>query len=57
MLVLPLVSAETPFGVLQVLDRRDGEAFGPADLARGGAFIELALAMLDAYGGQTLTRH
>jgi predicted Ser/Thr protein kinase len=57
MLVLPLVGRETPFGVLQVLDRRDGEAFGPADLARGGAFVELAMAMLDAYGGQTLAGH
>jgi GAF domain len=56
MLALPLVAGDAPFGVLQVLDRRDGEPFGPADLARGGAFVELALAMLDAYGGRTLAR-
>jgi hypothetical protein len=54
MLVLPLGPSEQPFGVLQILDRLDGEAFGPGDVDRGMAFAELALTALDAYGGETL---
>jgi hypothetical protein len=53
MLVHPLVSGGRGFGVLQVLDRRDGGAFGPADVERGAAFVALALATLDAYGAST----
>jgi hypothetical protein len=33
-----------------VLDRRDGGAYGPADLGRGEAFVDLALAALDVRG-------
>ena len=54
MLVLPLGPSERPFGVLQILDRLDGEAFGPGDVDRGMAFAELALAALDAHGGDTI---
>jgi hypothetical protein len=54
MLVLPLGPSERPFGVLQILDRLDGEAFGPGDVDRGMAFAELALSALDAHGGDTL---
>jgi hypothetical protein len=54
MLVLPLGPSERPFGVLQILDRLDGEAFGPGDVDRGMAFVELALSALDAHGGDTL---
>jgi hypothetical protein len=54
MLVLPLGPSERPFGVLQILDRLDGEAFGPGDIERGMAFAELALTALDAHGGDTL---
>ena len=53
MLVLPIVRAHQPFGVVQVLDRRDGGAFGPDDIDRGTAFVELALASLDPHGGET----
>ena len=54
MLVLPLGPSERPFGVLQILDRLDGEAFGPGDVDRGMAFAELALTALDAHGGDTV---
>jgi Protein kinase domain/GAF domain len=54
MLVLPLGPSERPFGVLQILDRLDGEAFGPGDVDRGMAFAELALTALDTHGGDTL---
>jgi hypothetical protein len=50
MLVLPLRRDGEPFGILQVLDRRDGGAYGPADLGRGEAFVDLALAALDVRG-------
>ena len=42
-----------PFGIVQVL--RDGAAFGPGDVERGSAFVNLALATLDADAGETLT--
>ena len=54
MLVLPLGPSDRPFGILQILDRLDGEAFGPGDVDRGMAFAELALTALDANGGETL---
>ena len=54
MLVLPLMhGAGAPFGVLQVLDRRDGAPFGPDDVDRGRAFVELALATLAPAGAET----
>ncbi|MGH2950248.1 MAG: protein kinase domain-containing protein [Solirubrobacteraceae bacterium] len=54
MLAVPLMRGGTAFGVLQVLDRRDGGAFRPEDVVRGQAFVELALALLEAAGGDTL---
>jgi hypothetical protein len=54
MLVLPLLRGARAFGVVQVLDRRDGEAFGPADVDRGEAFLALVLAALDVSGGETV---
>jgi predicted Ser/Thr protein kinase len=54
MLVLPLLRGASAFGVVQVLDRRDGEAFGPADVDRGEALLALALAALDVSGGETV---
>ena len=53
MLVLPLGPAGRPFGVLQILDRLDGEPFGTSDLDRGAAVAELALTALDTHGGDT----
>ena len=53
MLVVPLRRRAAPFGIVQVL--RDGAAFGPGDLERGSAFVNLALATLDADAGETLT--
>ena len=54
MLVVPLRRRAAPFGIVQVL--RDGAAFGPGDVERGSAFVNLALATLDADAGETLTR-
>jgi hypothetical protein len=56
MLVLPLLRGASAFGVVQVLDRLDGAAFGPADVDRGVAFSRLVLAALDASGGETIAR-
>jgi len=49
MLVLPLGPAGRPFGVLQILDRLDGEPFGTVDLDRGAAVADLALTALDMH--------
>jgi serine/threonine-protein kinase len=46
MIVAPLVRATGPVGVLTVLDRRDGEPYGVADLDRATLFAELALSAL-----------
>jgi hypothetical protein len=48
MLVLPLGTGR-PFGVLQILDRLDGEPFGTVDLDRGVALSELTLTALDMH--------
>jgi eukaryotic-like serine/threonine-protein kinase len=56
MLVVPLGPPDRPFGVLQILDRLDGEPFGPADVERGRAFAELTLAALDRGGDETIVR-
>jgi eukaryotic-like serine/threonine-protein kinase len=53
MLVVPLRRRAEPFGIVQVL--RDGAAFGPGDVERGSAWVNLALATLDAAAGETLT--
>jgi hypothetical protein len=54
MLVFPMMRGTRAFGILQVLDRRDGGAFAAADLERGTAFVELALAALAAESGDTI---
>ena len=48
MIVVPLRQQETVIGALTILDRRDGEAYGVADLARAALFADLAVAALDA---------
>ena len=49
MLVVPLKSAETGVvGVLSILDRRDGGAYGERDVMRAESFAELAFAALEA---------
>jgi Protein kinase domain/GAF domain len=48
MVVVPLKRGPRAVGVLSVLDRRDGGAYGPADVTRAELFAELALAALDA---------
>jgi hypothetical protein len=48
MLVVPLRRGEEPLGVLSVLDRRDGGAYGPADAARAEAFVDLAVMAVAA---------
>ena len=49
MLVLPLGPTGRPFGVLQILDRLDGQPFRTGDLDRGAAVAELALTALDMH--------
>ena len=49
MLVVGLRRGGRTIGVLSVLDRRDGGAFGAGDVSRGEAFVDLAL-MADASG-------
>jgi eukaryotic-like serine/threonine-protein kinase len=51
MLIVPLRRAGSTVGVLQVLDRRDGEGYGPADVERATAFADLALMAADAQLG------
>lgn len=48
MLVVPLVHDGRAVGALSLLDRRDGEPYGPADLPRAELFAELAAAALPA---------
>jgi putative methionine-R-sulfoxide reductase with GAF domain len=43
MMVMPLVGRGAVLGVLQFLDRRDGESFDSLDLERAEAFAELAI--------------
>ncbi len=47
MLVVPLLRAERPIGVLSILDRRDGGFFGPEDVDRAALFADLAVTALD----------
>jgi hypothetical protein len=47
MLVLPLMRADQPIGALSLLDRRDGQSYGPGDMERAGLFAELAVTALD----------
>jgi tRNA A-37 threonylcarbamoyl transferase component Bud32 len=53
MLVVPLKNKDDVIGVLSILDRRDGEAFGPSDVDRAVPFAELAVAALAAEAGLT----
>jgi Protein kinase domain/GAF domain len=46
MLVVPLKRGGMTLGVLSVLDRRDGNAYTPADVTRGDLFAELAVTAL-----------
>src|SRR5215212_3275034 len=46
MVVVPLRRGERILGVLSVLDRRDGGAYGPADVMRAELFAELAVTAL-----------
>jgi predicted Ser/Thr protein kinase len=47
MLIVPLRRSGSTVGVLQVLDRRDGEGYGPDDVERATAFADLALMAVD----------
>jgi hypothetical protein len=47
MLVVPLRARGRTLGLLSVLDRRDGRAYGPEDLVRAEAYAELAVTTLD----------
>ena len=51
MLIVPLRRAGSTVGVLQVLDRRDGEGYGAADVERATAFADLALMAVDVHRG------
>src|SRR4051812_41348994 len=46
MLVLPLRQGERTIGALSVLDRRDGNAYTTADIARGELFADLTVTAL-----------
>jgi hypothetical protein len=50
MLVVPLMQGEEAIGALSVLDRRDGRAYGPADLERAQLFGDLTVQALHAGG-------
>src|SRR3954453_1941210 len=47
MLVLPLRQGERTIGALSVLDRRDGNAYTTADIARGELFADLTVTALE----------
>jgi tRNA A-37 threonylcarbamoyl transferase component Bud32 len=47
MLVVPMRKDGETFGVLSLLDRRDGRGYGPDDVERAGAFADLALMAAD----------
>jgi hypothetical protein len=47
MLVVPLMRDGRPIGVLSLLDRRDGRAYGPGDAERAALFAELAVTVLE----------
>jgi eukaryotic-like serine/threonine-protein kinase len=51
MLIVPLRRGGSTVGVLQVLDRRDGEGYGPHDVERATAFADLALIAVDVQRG------
>ena len=47
MLVVPLKRGDSAIGVLSLLDRRDGNAYGQEDMDRAALFAELAVTALD----------
>jgi GAF domain-containing protein len=47
MLVVPLRARGRTLGLLSVLDRRDGRAYGREDLVRAEAYASLAVTALD----------
>ena len=47
MLVVPLKRGDSAIGVLSLLDRRDGNPYGPEDMDRAALFAELAVTALD----------
>jgi tRNA A-37 threonylcarbamoyl transferase component Bud32 len=49
LLTVPLRRGERTLGVLQVLDRRDGQGYGPEDVERAAAFADLALMAVDVH--------
>ncbi len=51
MLVVPLVRAGIPIGVLSILDRRGGRSYGPGDIPRAELFARLAISAVDAGAG------
>jgi GAF domain-containing protein len=48
MLIVPLRRDGRSIGALSLVDRRDGLAFGPADVLRAELFAEIAVAALPA---------
>lgn len=46
MLVVPMRRAGVPVGVLSILDRRDGDSYQSADIARAEPFADLVIAAL-----------
>jgi hypothetical protein len=55
MVIVPLRRGERTHGVLQILDRRDGEGYGPRDVERAAAFADLALMAVDVQRGGPAT--
>jgi hypothetical protein len=51
MVVAPLTGTGGPLGALAVLDRRDGEPYGPADLVKAQLFADLAVTALGVEQG------
>jgi hypothetical protein len=46
MLIVPLCHGDTTIGVLSLLDRRDGNAYGGDDVTRAALFAQLAVDVL-----------
>jgi signal transduction protein with GAF and PtsI domain len=46
MLVLPLLRRGRSLGTLTLLDRRDGEPYGPEDVTKAQLFADLAVSAL-----------
>ena len=46
MLVVPLLRRGVSVGTLTLLDRRDGQAYGPEDVSKAQLFADLAVSAL-----------